>query len=624
MSRSETGCCLPSFKTGVHLKNTRSGEAIPVYVNGFVIKDEQSGEPVALATVSRDLRESKRAEKELEAITHTMSDVLYKLDSAANLVWWNRSLETVLGLAPEDLAGKPGLSFFLAEDIPHVAAAIAEAFQTGQAEAEGRVITPNGPVPYHFKGTVLRDEAGNVTGLTGIGRDISERKQAEETIRHLAYHDALTGLPNRALFEDRVKVALAQAHRSGQLLAVLFLDLDRFKLINDTLGHAVGDQLLSGVASQLSHLLREGDTAARVGGDEFIVLLPAIGRVEDAVEVGERVLSKLGEPRVVAGHELQLTTSIGITIYPHDGTDAETLLANADIAMYRAKEEGRNRLQLFTPAMNSSVGRRLALENGLRRALERAELLLHYQPLASVRTGRVVGAEALLRWQHPERGLLMPADFINVAEETGLIVPIGEWVLRAACAQARAWQKAGLPGLRIAVNLSARQFMQPGLIEAVTRTLFESRLRPERLDLEITESIAMQNAGLTVRMLSALQDMGVRVSIDDFGTGYSSLSYLKNFHIHALKVDGSFVEGLPADANDAAIVAATIAMAHSLNLVVVAEGVESDAQLDFLRVQGCDEFQGYLLSRPLPADAFQERFANGTSRHRRPEVQSVS
>jgi len=605
-------------------KHFRSGEVIPVYANGFTVRDDRSGEPVALATLSRDLRESRRTEEELEAITHTISDVLYKLDSAANLVWWNKSLETVVGLAPEELAGKPGLSFFVEEDIPHVATAIAEAFQKGQAEAEGRIITPNGPVPYHFRGTVLRDESGNVVGLTGIGRDISERKRAEETIRHLAYHDALTGLPNRALFEDRLKLALAQAHRGGQLLAVLFLDLDHFKLINDTLGHAVGDQLLNSLASGLSHLLREGDTAARVGGDEFIVLLPVIGRVEDAVEVSERVLSKLAEPRVVAGHELQLTTSVGVAIYPHDGADAETLLSNADIAMYRAKEEGRNRIQLFTPDMNASVGRRLALENGLRRAVEREELLLHYQPLASVRTGRIIAAEALLRWQHPERGLLMPADFINVAEETGLIVPIGEWVLRAACAQARAWQKAGVPGLRIAVNLSARQFLQPGLLDAVTRALSESRLRPDRLELEITESIAMQNAGLTVRMLSALQDMGVRVSIDDFGTGYSSLSYLKNFRIHALKVDGSFVEGLPADANDAAIVAATVAMAHSLNLVVIAEGVESDSQLDFLRAQGCDEFQGYLLSRPLSADAFQERFANGKAHHRRAETQSVS
>lgn len=432
-----------------------------------------------------------------------------------------------------------------------------------------------------------------------------QRQRAEAAAQHQVYYDWLTDLPNRVMFTDRLTVALAQAARHRKMLAVLFVDLDRFKTIIDTLGHTLGDQLLRGVAQRLHGCLEEGDTLARLGGDEFVVLLPQINRADKAVRVAQRMLEALKPSFIFGKHELHVTTSIGISLYPYDGEDADTLLKNADTALYRAKEQGRNNYQLYTPAMNARSFERLALENSLRKALERKEFLLHYQPQIDLQSGTIIGAEALVRWQHPDLGLVYPAEFISMAEETGLIVPLGEWVLRSACAQNRTWQKMGLPSLVVAVNLSARQFQQQELVETVSRILKETGLAASSLELEITESVAMQNPDYTNVLLRSLKDMGAQIALDDFGTGYSSLSYLKRFPIDTLKIDQSFVRDLSSDPNDAAIANAVIVLAHSLKLRVIAEGVETRDQEAFLRFHHCDTCQGYLFGSPVPAVQFE-------------------
>jgi diguanylate cyclase (GGDEF)-like protein len=455
------------------------------------------------------------------------------------------------------------------------------------------------------------------TSLMGIGMVATlledEREAAELAaleIEHLAYHDALTGLPNRPLFVDRLIVALAQAHRSGARLAVLFLDLDRFKDINDSLGHTLGDSLLKAVAERIRRCVREGDTIARFGGDEFTLLIPRIDKVEDAAKIAQKIIETLKIPFLIHEHELFVTTSIGVSIYPSDGSDPETLVRNADTAMYRAKEQGRDSYQLYAPAMNARAVERLALENMLRKALSHDELVLYYQPLIEMQTRTICGVEALIRWRHPELGLLLPGHFISVAEVSGLILPIGEWVLRTACRQLRVWQKKH-ESLRMSINLSARQFQQPDLLDQVREALRESGIEPWRLELEITESNAMQNAENTIHTLRELKAIGVRIAMDDFGTGYSSLSYLKRFPIDTLKLDATFIDDVTTDPSDAAIVSGVIAMAHSLRLLVVAEGVETHPQLDFLEQQHCDIVQGYLFSTPVPAEEIEMLLLEG-------------
>jgi diguanylate cyclase (GGDEF)-like protein len=466
---------------------------------------------------------------------------------------------------------------------------------------EHRVVRRDGSERTVLQQAEAVHEQGRVVLLRGTLQDITERKMHEARIEYLANHDALTDLPNRNLLSDRLIQAIAQARRTGQCLATLVIDLDQFKFINDGFGHPVGDALLKEVAARLRAATREGDTVARLGGDEFVIMLPGLGSAADAEIVVRRVLAKFADPFVVEGHELHVTTSIGVSVYPEDGADNDTLLKTADAALYSAKGRGRNGFQFYTRAMGVQVEERAELESALHRALERQEFELHYQPKVDLRSGRVRGVEALIRWRRPEVGLVSPDRFIPLSEETGLILPIGEWVLRTACAQVKAWHAAGYPDLSMAVNVSARQFRQQNMPELVRAVLADTGLAARHLELELTESVLLQDKETVVRALRQLKQIGARLSLDDFGTGYSSLSYLKDFPIDVVKIDRSFVRDVTHSVEGASLTKSIIAMARSLNLTTVAEGVETEGQLSFLNSHRCDAIQGYYFSRPLPA-----------------------
>ena len=475
----------------------------------------------------------------------------------------------------------------------------------------------DGSIYYEEKSiSPLRDPRGHITHYVSAGRDITERMRTQERLHFLAHHDALTELPNRVLFTDRLAHALAQARRRAGTLAVLFLDLDRFKVINDTLGHDVGDRLLQEIARRLRGCLREGDTIARLGGDECGILLEDLAGPADVSLVADKILAALHGPVRLDEHELHVTASLGIALYPGDGEDARTLLKHADVAMYRAKAAGGNCYQFYTADMTARASERLRLENALRHALDRDQLVLHYQPQVDLVSGRVIGVEALLRWRHPDFGLVPPLEFIPLLEEIGLIHDVGEWVIREACRQAMAWQSEGIHGIGMAVNLSAHQLLHRDVLKRVEQALADSGYRHglECLELEITESLLMENVDQTIDKLYQLNRMGIRLSVDDFGTGYSSLAYLKRFPIQVIKIDRSFVRDIASDPDDAAIVDSIIAMAHALKMEVIAEGVETPEQLAYLKARGCDAMQGYLFSRPLPADEvrakLQERLAD--------------
>jgi diguanylate cyclase (GGDEF)-like protein/PAS domain S-box-containing protein len=454
-----------------------------------------------------------------------------------------------------------------------------------------------------FLGAAQAPERQLMAMMQSIGSQVGQyvqRKQAEEALRFVATHDSLTGLPNRVMFGQRLDHAIAQAQRHTRRLAVLFIDLDRFKIINDTLGHEFGDTLLRDVAQRLTQSVRASDTIGRLGGDEFVVLLEEVSAPMFIASVAQKLIGALAQGFPLAGKEYHVSASIGVSTFPDDGQTAQELLKNADIAMYRAKEQGRNTFQFYAAQQNIHTVERLTLESGLRRALERGQLVLHYQPLLDLASGRIVGVEALVRWQHPEHGLLAPASFIGIAEETGLIVPIGQWVMHAACATQRAWREAGLPPLRMSVNLSPRQFLHAQLMQDIAGVVRASAADAALLELEITEGMVMQDPERAVILLREIRNIGVRIAIDDFGTGHSSLAYLKRFPVDNLKIDRSFIADIPGDRGDAAITQAIIAMAHSLELKVIAEGVETQPQFDFLVSQSCDEYQGYYFSKPVP------------------------
>jgi diguanylate cyclase (GGDEF)-like protein/PAS domain S-box-containing protein len=509
------------------------------------------------------------------------------------------AVERVLGKTRWDLMPQLADSTFGAD---HIAALHAhEPFKN----LEYSIIDDRGDERWYcINGEPSFDEHGTFIGYRGTGSDITARKLTEQRVHHVAQHDVLTGLPNRSLLQDRLGQAVARSDRSGRPVWVMLIDLDRFKYVNDSMGHKAGDVLLMTVAARLRTALRDTDTVARLSGDEFVVILAEESEPLTPCIV-QRVMDAVAQPIMLASREFFVTCSVGVAAYPSGGTPADSLIEHADIAMYRAKKLGRNNFQFYTPAMNEESLERVRIESGLRSALERNEFVLHYQPQVDLQSGRIVGMEALIRWQHPELGMVPPARFVGVAEDTGLIVPIGAWVMRTACAQNKAWQDAGLGRLRVAVNLSARQFGAADLVAGIEAALRDTGLAADCLELELTESLFMGDITPAVELLHRMKALGVNLSIDDFGTGYSSFSYLSRFPIDVLKIDRSFVADITHDANDAAIVDSIIALAHNLRLSVIAEGVETAEQLDYLRRQGCDEMQGYYFSRPLPADAFE-------------------
>lgn len=569
--------------------------------------------PNQVVTFIRNISDRKQTEAELRqaeakyrSIYENATEGIFQSNLEGNYLSANNALARIYGYdSPEDLQANLtdiATSLYVDPNRRHEFTRLLVE-QGSITEFESQIYRKDGQIIWISENArAVHDAHGELSYFEGTVIDITERKLSENTIHYQAFHDLLTGLPNRALFDDRLPIAIADARRRGDLVAVMFLDLDRFKTINDTLGHAVGDRLLQDVAERISHCLREVDTVARWGGDEFTLLLPHLRYPDDAVIITERILHALKPGFYLEGHHLHVTTSIGIALYPSDGTDPDTLLRNADAALYRAKESGRNNYQFYTANLNSSSSELLRLENQLHQACDRDELRLYYQPQIATTSGDVIHVEALARWQHPEHGLLSPKHFIAIAEENGLIVSIGEWVLHRACQDCSHWQNEGLRGIGVSVNLSSRQFLHPNLVNDIRHCLETHRLSPHLLTLEITETIAMQNLEMTKEILLRLRNIGVGIALDDFGMGYSSLNYLKQFPLTSLKMDRSFVQDLSENAQDVAIARAILALGKGLNLNVVAEGVETVEQLDILRELGCDLIQGFFYSRPIPYD----------------------
>jgi diguanylate cyclase (GGDEF)-like protein/PAS domain S-box-containing protein len=551
--------------------------------------------------------EKERAEVTLNCI----GDAVVCTDLAGNITNFNLVADKMTGWSQQEAAGRPISEVFrLLDTTSREVISYPMADDLGQSQ-----MTPIPPrcilvrrdgfeIPIEESVAPIHDRDGQAAGAVFAFRDVSAAQAMTLQMTHSAEHDLLTGLPNRRLLHDRVNQSIALARRDMNRVAVLYLDLDGFKYINDSLGHSIGDQLLQSIAKRLVDCVRGTDTVSRQGGDEFVILLSDVQQPEDAAVMANRMLHVVAQAHSIDHRDLHVTTSIGVSVYPDDGQDAEALIKNADTAMYQAKENGRQRFQFFKPAMYTRAVERQSIEEGLRRALERHEFALHYQPKVNLITGAITGAEALLRWVHPTRGLLLPAQFVPIAEDCGLIVPIGKWVLRQACQQTRAWVDAGLPATTVAVNVSAIEFADENFLNGLFSVLSETGLEVRSLQLELTESVLMKRTEAATGVLQYLREWGVQVAIDDFGTGYSSLSYLRKFTVDALKIDQSFVRQISAGGRDAAIVTAVISMARSLGLVVVAEGVETQQELDFLRAHNCDQAQGYYFSRPVPAQEF--------------------
>ena len=571
---------------------------------------EYNGKPAVMGTLV-DITDKKNSEKQLRMAHKVFENTIEGIavtDLKGNIQWVNPAFSTITGYSADEALGQnPRILKSHHHEKEFYTNMWQSIMEKGQWQGEIWNRKKSGETyPEWLTISALKDGYGKPVQYVSVFNDITERIKQEEHIKYQSHHDALTGLPNRFLFKDRLGSAIAHAHRHAEKFAVLFLGLDRFKRINDTLGHAMGDKLLKAVAVRLSDSIQEDDTVARFSGDAFAVIIKEIKTVEKLILSINLLLDALKKPFFIDGHELYITASMGISLYPTDGDDADTLIKNADTAMYRAKELERNSYQLYTPTMNEKALTRLSMENDLHKALQQNELILYYQPQVDVNTGRIIGAEALVRWLHPRLGFLPPGEFIPLAEETGLIVPLGEWVLQRACIQNKEWQRKGLPKINIGVNLSTLQFRQKNLIQRVEEILELSELSPEFLELEITESIAMLDADFTNKMLHQLKDMGIQISIDDFGTGYSSLAYLTRFPIDRIKIDQSFIRGIPDEKEELAIVMAMMAMAKSLGLKTIAEGVEKVEQYNFLKEQYCHQIQGYYFSRPVDEETFEK------------------
>jgi diguanylate cyclase (GGDEF)-like protein/PAS domain S-box-containing protein len=570
----------------------------------------------SVAVFCRDITGSKQAQEKLRLsakIIESSNEGILVTDVEGNIVDVNEAFCSLTGYSREEVIGKnPRMMKSDRHGRDFYKEMWRSLKETGHWAGEVWDRRKNGAVfPKLLSISAVRNDTNQVAYYVGIFTDITNIKLTEQRLRHLAHFDPLTELPNRLLFHDRLHQALIEVERHKWMVALILLDLDRFKNINDTFGHQAGDALLDAVAKRLVTCVRKSDTVARLGGDEFTVILPEMPDPKAVARIARKITDVFTRPFHLGGREVFVTASMGITMYPNDGSQVERLLQNADMALYRAKEQGRNNFQFFSEDMNIEVVKRLELELALRGALERHEFAVYYQPRLDCATGSITGVEALVRWDHPTKGVVEPGDFILAAEETGLIVPIGEWVLRTSCLQKRLWQEAGLPSMTMAVNVSARQLSQTDLVDTAVRVISDNGLDPASIELELTESVAMKDADTTIKILREFKKNGIRVCIDDFGTGYSSLSYLKRFPIDKLKIDKSFIESCPTDPDDKAIVETVVAMAHSLKLRVVAEGVETQDQLNLLRAVDCDEWQGFHCSPPVPAENFVEILQKG-------------
>ncbi len=591
------------------------------------------GAVVQKRRLERNIHEVNRrleaSEQRYRFIVNNSPDIIYMLDDQGRFSFINERVTALLGYAAEEVIGMHYSELVHEEDLEKARFAFAERRTGSRASqnVEFRLLCKGGSQPYrYFESRSITIElsamgmyregpmstaSGEFVGTYGVARDISERKRAEEIINYQLYHDLLTKLPNRALFQDRLSLAISQARRNGTRLAVMFLDMDRFKVVNDSLGHLAGDQLLQTVAARLDACLRESDTLARVGGDEFNLLVPDIDGPEDVAQVARKIMERLKEPVVLEGFEVFVSFSIGIALFPDDGQSMETLIKHADMAMYHIKGRGKNGYEFFSDHMKTHYHRQLSLENGIRRALEEEQFELYFQPQIDVCNKRVCGMEALIRWNHPERGLVMPGDFIPLSEETGLIINIGGWVLEQACRELGAWNRAGLGPAVLAVNISAAQLEQPDFEHQVVDAMRRHGVGRGQLELEITEHVLMQDMDQAATKFQNLASHGVRVAVDDFGIGYSSLSYLKSLPLNTLKVDRSFISDIRSRRDKNSIITAIFAMARELELEVVAEGVESQGQVDYLKKLRCPKAQGYLLGRPMPVERAREVLRRG-------------
>jgi len=548
-------------------------------------------------------------EKERAQVTlNSIGDAVMSTDFSGRVTFLNVVAERLTGWSREDAAGRPLEEVFhLIDGATHER--VSDPMRRAIKENKTVGLTPNCILVRRdgFEAAIedsaapIHDRHGHVTGAVMVFHDVSTARELSQRMSHLAQHDSLTDLPNRVLLNDRLSQAMAIAQRGNTRLGLLYLDVDRFKTINDSLGHAIGDRLLQSIAQRLPACVRHADTVSRQGGDEFVILLSQLTQAQDAALIAEKILAMLSVPHQIEQHTLYATVSIGVVTFPDDGADADTLLKNADFAMYQAKESGRNCYQFFKPEMNAKAAQRQSTENGLRLALERKGFLLHYQPKFDLRTGAITAVEALVRWQHPMRGVLLPSEFISIAEESGLIVPLGKWVLREACRQAKAWQDAGLKGISMAINVSAVELRAKDFVQGVRAILRETGCDPSCVELELTETFLLQDASSTALVLETLKSLGLRLALDDFGTGYSSLSYMRRFPIDTLKIDQSFMHDVVSDSDNASIVQAVIGMGKSLHMGVVAEGVETGGQLHFLQEHACPQGQGYYLARPAIA-----------------------
>lgn len=562
----------------------------------------------------RSQQQLRDSEQRFKTLFEHHPDGIFVRDLSGKLISGNKAIEEITGYTLEELQQEAVPTLAMPEEVALAPRLFTETsdgnpkkFRTSSVRKDGSTVE----MELAYLPLIIN---GEITGMHGIARDVTQARNYERRIEHLANHDVLTGLPNRLLLTDRLQRAIDQSRHNGTQTGVLFLDLNRFKQVNDSLGHDLGDLLLEKIASRLKHLVRESDTVARLGGDEFVLVLAAIDSIETMAAVADKVLESVAAPISLAGHELNITTSIGGSVFPKDGHDVATLLKHADLAMYQAKELGSASFRFYDPAMNIKILERLLTESALRRALEKNEFTIYYQPRVSTTHRSIIGVEALVRWEHPEKGLIAPADFIPLAEEIGMISNLGEWVLRTACMQNQAWQNAGLPPIKMAVNLSAQQLHTSGIEKTVASALASSGLDAQYLELEITETSLMQDIDSSYQTLLDIRNTGVSISIDDFGTGYSSLSHIKRLPLNTLKIDKSFIRDIASDRNDAAIVGATIAMARHMDLKVVAEGVTAPAQVRFLIEHACHEMQGYLFSPPLPAAEMGLMLEQGLSR----------